>query len=124
MTIAADIVSDFPVGTSKNFTITISLNNEVTDIHLDTVLFRIKENKDDPDSSSLVSNTADVTGTVGPPPTGGYAGIATFTVLPSETASVTPKFNYVYDIVWTTVGGEERVIATGPINLLDRVSDA
>lgn len=106
-------LSNFPIGTTVIFTVTILSSGVAPDITGDTVTLTIKINKDY-DDPGVLQKTADVT-------TQGGSGIAIFELTPSETA-IAPM-NYVYDIIWNTSTNKEYLLDTGSIKALDRVSD-
>ncbi|MBN2060720.1 MAG: hypothetical protein JW882_09930 [Deltaproteobacteria bacterium] len=109
-------LSDWYVGTTKEFSGTITLDGETPDISGDTVTLRLKTNKTDTDANAVVSVEADVV-------TQGASGIYEMTVTPAKTKNVDPGA-YHYDIEWVTAAGAEYILETGRVNLLARVSDA
>ena len=109
-------IGDFYPGTTKAWSMTITLNGAIPDIRADTVTFRMKADPDVSDAQASLTKAADVA-------TSGLSGIALFTLLPADTTALAPG-PYSCDVVWLRAGGAEYVIYSSSINLLDRVSDA
>ena len=108
-------LTDWPIGTKKQFSGTITFNGETPDISGDTVTLRLKTNKDDTDANAVVSVEADVASQ-------GASGIYKVTVTKAATKDVEPG-SYYYDIEWVTSADAEYILEDGRVNLLGRVSD-
>lgn len=106
-------ISNFYEGTTKFFTVTITVDEQVPDIRADTVTFMCKR-PDKPDSEAVIEEDADVT-------TEGEMGVAIFDLTPVMTA--VPPASYNYEILWTRSSGEVYVLKLGSIKILERVSD-
>jgi len=107
-------LTDFYVGTTKKFTVTITLNDVAVDVTGDTVILRLKSDKADPDVDAVLTSSGDVSG--------GILGIVSFSLSPTLT-DITPK-TYWYDFVWIRSTLDEYVLESGEIKALVRVSDA
>jgi hypothetical protein len=105
----------WPVGTTKQFSGTITLNGETPDISGDTVTLRLKEAKEEKDASAVLTKTADVASQ-------GESGIYEFNIAPGDTADITPGA-YCYDIEWVTSEDAEYILDSGMLRLEGRVSD-
>ena len=92
----------------------ITLNGATPNISADTVTFFMKRSSDDTDADAEIVEAADVA-------TSGATGTALFTLTPADTA--VDVRGYHYDIVWTRSTGEEYVLESGTVSVLDRVSD-
>jgi len=108
-------LTGWPVGTTKKFTGTITLDAASPDITSDTVTLCLKLRKDHTDDEAVLMVDADVT-------TYGANGIYSMTVDPSDTDDATAKKHY-YDIVWRRSNGDEYVLESGDVYLTARVSD-
>lgn len=108
-------LDDFYPGTTIIFSITCSISGVPQDITGDTVTLRVKTIRTDTDAAAAISKAADVA-------TLGASGIATFTLLPTDT-DVAEETTYHMDIVWETAGGAEYVVHTQVWNALNRISD-
>lgn len=109
-------LGDWPIGTTKAFSGSITIGGAAPDISGDIVVLRLKGSRDDLDASAIVTKTADVASQ-------GSNGVYIMEVVPSDTASVSPG-RYYYDIVLERSTGAEYVLESGVVNLLVRVSDA
>lgn len=109
-------ITDFFPGTTKRFSLQITLNGAAVDLTSDTLTFRIKADKDEVDGASLVEIQADVV-------TSGADGHALFSLAPADT-SLVPPGSYYCDITWYRSSGEEYVVYDNSITIKDRVSDA
>ena len=107
-------ISDFYVGTTHAFTVTLKINGTAQDVTGDTVTLRIKEDMDDTDSDAKVTVTGDVSG--------GSSGEVSFIITAAATKDLDPGY-YHLDIEWVTAAGREYIPLTQTIELLDRVSD-
>ncbi len=84
----ATTVSNFYKGTTKTFSITISVGGVAQDIRADTVEWFVKKNRYDADADAILTVEADVT-------TSGLSGIALFDLAPADTdIDVTGYFAY------------------------------
>ncbi len=107
-------LTNFYPGTTKKFSVAITLNGATPNISADTVTFFMKRSADDTDASAAITKAADVA-------TSGASGTALFTLTPADTA-VAPR-GYDYDVVWVRSTGDEYVLESGTVSVLDRVSD-
>ena len=107
-------LSDFYPGTTKAFSVRITLNGAAPDITADAVTFFMKRSPDDTDGAAAIVKAADVTAS-------GATGTALFESTPAETAVATRGYHY--DIVWARATGEEYVLTRGTVKVIDRVSD-
>lgn len=105
-------INDFYKGTTKKFSVTILYNGSVPDITGDTVVFWLKKNKTDTDASAQIESSADVSA---------GDGVANFTI--SKTDTAIGKGAYYYEIVWNLATGEEYVLESGTVSVLERVED-
>lgn len=107
-------LTNFPSGTTKNFSVVLSIDDVAQDITGDEVQFLMKSKKADPDSEAVIDADADVV-------TSGAGGTALFTLSPADTA-ITPG-DYYWDVQWRLAGGAEYVPDNGRVKVLERVSD-
>uniref|UniRef100_A0A6M3IQD5 Uncharacterized protein n=1 Tax=viral metagenome TaxID=1070528 RepID=A0A6M3IQD5_9ZZZZ len=107
-------LSNFYSGTTKNFTLTLTFNDSTVDISSDSVIIRFKSNKDDSDADAVITSSADVTSQ-------GSSGIALFAL--SKTVTAIDPGSYNYDIEWIRSSGDEYVVESGSVTILERVSD-
>jgi hypothetical protein len=107
-------LKEFEQGTTKIFSVILSLDGANQNITADTVTFTMKRSKFDSDSDAIIQQNADVT-------TNGATGEAIFTLLPATTQVAARK--YYYDITWTLSGGAEYVPKSDIVTVLRRVSD-
>ena len=109
------MLSNFYPGTTKAFSLRITLNGQTPDISADVVTLRLKKTPALSDGEAALTATADVT-------TSGASGVALFSLSPAETKIEVST--YYYDIVWERQGGDEYVVANGRVGVMERVSDA
>lgn len=107
-------VDDFYRGTTKEFEVKIWVNGINPGIEADTVTFTMKKKKGDTDANAVIQKDADVA-------TSGAGGLALFSISKTET-DIAPR-RYFYDIQWIKDTGEEEVLTTGSLMVLDRISD-
>lgn len=107
-------LTDFYPGTTKKFSVKITLNGAAPDITADAVTFFMKRSPDDTDGAAAIVKAADVA-------TSGATGTAIIGLSPADTAVATRGYHY--DIVWTRATGEEYVLTRGTVKVIDRVSD-
>lgn len=108
-------ISNFYPGTTKQFTLVISVSGVAQDISAGTVIWRMKNTKYDSDTDAVLSNTADVA-------TGGAGGTAIFT-LSAANNTLTPG-QYYTDVTWLKAAGAgEYVVYDSVVQVLERVSD-
>ncbi len=103
----------FHRGSTKKFTVTLSVDGVVQDITLDAVLVTLKKEKDD--VGTVIAKLADVA-------TSGASGLALFTLSTTDTDIAVRR--YFIDILWTLAGGDKFVIYDTQIEVLPRVSVA
>ena len=108
-------VSDWHIGTTKQFYLTCKIDGVAQDISGDTVTVTVKRKKSDADSSAIHQSNADVASQ-------GSDGIAIVTIPAADTAAETPASVFL-DVQWLTAGGVERIVYDGTVDLLERVSD-
>ena len=106
-------ISAFHKGSTKKFTVTLSVDGVVQDITLDTVLVTFKKNKDD--AGTVIAELADVA-------TSGAAGKALFTLSTTDTDIAVRR--YFIDILWNLSGGDKYVVYDAEIEVLPRISIA
>lgn len=110
------MITNFYPGTTKTFSVTITMGGVAQDIRSDTVTVRLKTKLSDSDAQAALTKTADVT-------TAGASGIAAFELTPTDT-NITPG-NYLIDIVWELSTGEEYIVYHDvTISVFERISDA
>jgi len=107
-------LSNWRLGTTKNITGTVTLNSILQDISADTITLRLKTNRSDADSATVLTKEADCASQ-------GASGIYTIAITPGDTKDLSFGL-YFYDIEWAFSGGE-RILEDGKVRLLDRVSD-
>ena len=107
-------ISNFYKGTTKKFSVPITLNGSSVDITSDTVVLTIKQRKTDSDDDAVLIKNADVA-------TSGATGIALFIITKVE--SEVAAGNYYLDIQWQRSNGEEYIVHEQAIEVLSRVSD-
>jgi hypothetical protein len=107
-------ISNFFPGTTFSLRITINLNGTNPDITADTITFTLKVSDKDIDADAVIQQNADVA-------TEGVDGIATLTLTPATT-DVPPR-TYHYDLQWIVSTGEEYILDSGTVKILERVSD-
>lgn len=108
------MISDFYPGTTKRFSVTLTLNGEQVNVVSDSVTWTIKRRKTDPDTSALLVVEGDVSQ--------GATGQVTFIATDEETADLLPG-RYECDIKWERSNGEEYVVHSQMITVKERVSD-
>ena len=108
-------LTDFYPGTTKAFSVTITLNGVAPNITGDTVTLRLKRTRSDADADAVITKAANVA-------TSGATGVALFSLTPAET-QIAERL-YVYDIVWVLSGGAEYVLESDTVTVLERVSEA
>jgi len=107
-------LTNFYVGESKDFSVTITYNGATPNITADTIRWIVKENRSDLDTSAVINVTADCV-------TNGANGVAYVNVTPAET-DITPG-NYYWELVWNLATGKEFVLEQDKIVLYERVED-
>ena len=101
----------FRRGTTKKFTVTLSVDGVVQDITLDTVTVTLK--KDTVDASTVIEKNADVA-------ISGAAGKAIFELTTTETNIAERR--YVIDVLWVLANGDKYVVYDAEIEVLPRIS--
>jgi hypothetical protein len=107
-------VADIYRGTTRRFDVALSIAGLEVDITADTVTFRIKSKQQDTDAQALLTKAADVA-------TQGVSGIASFHLEPSDTDITTEE--YPCDIEWARSNGDNYVVYSATIKILQRTSD-
>jgi len=107
-------LSDFYVGETKAFYGTITFNGTSPDISSDNVKLILKASKSDTDANAVIDVDSSMTAS-------GSVGIYYFDIAPAVT-DITPS-SYYYELVWTTVAGNEYVLEQSQINAKSRVED-
>lgn len=109
-------LADFPVGSTKNFSVTVTVNALPIDITADAVRILLKSDPDDLDANAVVDEVADVA-------TSGATGIALFKLAPTVTDAVAPA-KYAVEIKWSRAAPvEEHVLYSDEIALTRRIGD-
>ncbi len=109
----ADILKNIYRGTTVNFRGSVTDDGSIPDISGDIVTFTMKINKSDADPG-VFQKVADVA-------TEGASGTAIFEFTNAETDIA--ERAYVAGIKWELVTGEEHILLTQSIIVLERVSD-
>ncbi len=102
-------------GTTKRFSVTISVDGAAPDIRSDTVTLTVKRNGE-LDATAVLQKNADVT-------TSGATGTAIFTLTNAETKAIAAGL-YRADVAWIKANAEEYVLDIAPqFTVYERVSD-
>ena len=104
-------------GDSQTYTLTFKQSSGVVyDITGWTVYFTLKENTDLPDSAASLQKVLITGAGTNGFGTAGTAGIATVTLLPADTSSLTPQV-YDFDIQVRTAAAEVYTVLKGKLDL-------
>ena len=107
-------ITDFYRGTTKNFTVSVTMDGVAPDISGDVVTLTMKTNKNDADAAAILQETADVA-------TDGANGNAIFELTPAVTNIVVG--DYSADVKWELATGEEYILLEQGLRVRERVSD-
>lgn len=103
------MLKDFYQKTTKKFDVNINYNGTEPNITLDTLTFLLKTKKD---GETILTKVADVA-------TSGATGIAKFNLSKLDTDIAHGR--YYYEIYWSLSTGEEYVLDSGELNVLNRI---